>query len=110
MIELFNKFKDVSGLDTFQSLLADLSPHQMGCLAHILLNISIYYCVMNILSAYYGDVIINYLKLATRYPKLARWIQYRKTYQKYNIPFNLFLILGIVGFTLFVDISVFKHL
>ena len=31
----------------------------MGALGHIFVSVSIYYCVMNILSTYYSDVIIK---------------------------------------------------
>ena len=91
-------------------MLSNLSTAQMGALAHILFGISLYYIVMNIASAYYGDKLIIYFKLEEKYPRLAKWIKYRRVYQNYNIGYNLILILAISGYMVFVNISVFKHL
>ena len=75
-----------------------------------LVSISIYYCILGIASSYYGDKLIIYFKLEEKYPRLARWIKYRRIYQHYNIGFNLLLILGAAGMIIFVNISVFKYL
>lgn len=59
-------------LDNFNSILSNISTAQMGALAHILFGISLYYIVINIATAYYGDRIIIYFKLEEKYPKLAK--------------------------------------
>jgi hypothetical protein len=97
-------------LENFNSILSNLSTAQMGALAHILFGISIYYIAINIATAYYGDKLIIYFKLEDKYPRLAKWIKYRRTYQQYNIGYNLMLLIGIAGYIVFVNISVFKYL
>lgn len=97
-------------LENWNSILSDLSSAQMGALAHILFGITLYYIVINIASAYYGDKIIIYFKLEEKYPRLAKWIKYRRIYQDYNIAYNLLLILAISGYIVFVNISVFKYI
>lgn len=87
-----------------------MSTAQMGALGHILLSVGIYYCVMNIAMAYYGEKLIIYFKLENKYPKLAKYIKYRRIYQEYNIAFNLILIFSIAAYIVFVNVSVFKHL
>jgi len=74
------------------------------------LAIAIYYCVLNIATAYYGDKLITYFELERKYPKLAKFIKYRRIYQEYNIAFNLILILGIAAYIVFVNVSVYKHI
>jgi hypothetical protein len=96
--------------DNINSMLSNLSTAQLGALGHILLSVGIYYCVMSIVSSYYGDKLIIYFKLEDKYPKLVKWIKYRRIYQHYNIAYNLLVILGIAGYIIFVNISVFKYL
>ena len=92
-------------LEKLNSILSNLSTAQLGALTHILFGISIYYLTMNIATAYYGDKLIIYFKLEERYPRLAKWIKYRRIYQHYNIGYNIILILGITGYIVFVNIS-----
>jgi hypothetical protein len=96
--------------EKINAVFSELSTAQLGAIAHIFFCISLYYCVSSIASAYYGDKLIIYFNLETKYPRLAKWIQYRRTYQHYNIAFNLFLILAIAGYVAFVNISVFNKL
>jgi chromosome segregation ATPase len=59
-------------LDKINTIFSELSTAQLGAIGHIFLCIGIYYSVTNIASAYYGDKLIIYFKLETRYPRLAR--------------------------------------
>jgi hypothetical protein len=65
---------------------------------------------MNIATAIYGEKLIIYFKLEEKYPRLARWIQYRRIYQHYNIALNLFIIICASAYIVFVNVSVFNHL
>ena len=49
--------------------------------------------LLQIIFIFYGTVILDYLKLETRYPKLAKFIQLRRTFQQ----FYLFLNIGIIA-------------
>jgi hypothetical protein len=87
-----------------------LTMAQLGALGHICMAVSLYYCVINIIFAYYGDKLILYLNLESKYPRLAKWIQCWRTYQNYNIAFNLILILVLASYVIFVNISVIQYL
>lgn len=67
IIDSDNSDKFIS-TDSLNSLFSNLSSEQLGALAHILVAIVIYYCVTNIAVSYYGDKLIIYYKLETRYP------------------------------------------
>jgi hypothetical protein len=113
--ELIQNINNISQLllnnwNDFPSLFAKLSSAQQGALAHIFSSLAVYYSAMNIASAYYGDKLIEYFKLETKYPRLARWIQYRRTYQHYNVALNLILILFISGYVIYANVSIFKYL
>lgn len=88
----------------------NLSPEQLGAIGHIFLAIGLYYCVINISIFYYGDYLITKYKLEEKYPSIVRWIQYRRKFQHYYIGWNLFLILFIASYMVFVHISVYKYL
>lgn len=58
--------------EKFQSLLDTLSTQQLGALAHILFALVICSCAFNTAIAYYGDMLIIYFKLESKYPRLAK--------------------------------------
>lgn len=91
-------------------MFSELSTAQLGALGHILLAIGIYYCVFSIATIYYGDILIKYFNLEIKYPRLAKLIQYRRTFQLYNMSLNIILILVAAGYIIFVNISVFKYI
>jgi len=97
-------------IENWNSLLSNLSTAQMGALGHILLAIGIYYSAVNIATAFYGDKLIVYFKLEDKYPRLAKWIRYRRTYQQYNITLNLIIIISIAIYIIFVNISIFRYI
>lgn len=96
--------------EQINSILSNLSSAQLGALGHIFCALSLYYCVISIASSYYGDALIVKLKLEERYPRIARWIHYRRKYSHYNIGFNLILILLLAGYMAYINISVFKYI
>ena len=119
-VELEDLLKNISNdsnnqlLDNFienwNSLLSNLSTAQIGALGHILLAIGIYYSAVNIATAFYGDKLIVYFKLEDKYPRLAKWIKYRRIYQQYNIALNLIIIISIAIYIIFVNVSIFKYI
>lgn len=66
--------------ELINSILSNLSSAQLGALGHIFFAWTLYYCVVSIASSFYGDVILVKFKLEERYPRIARWIQYRRKY------------------------------
>ena len=60
------------GIESINSLFSELSTAQLGAIGHILAAIAIYYCIVTIAVAYYGDQLITRFNLETRYPRLAR--------------------------------------
>jgi hypothetical protein len=75
-------------LDNFNNYLSSLSTIELGAVAHTLASVTILLCLLSILSAYYGDRLIIYFDLETKFPKLAKIIRLRRTFQDYYIGFN----------------------
>ena len=88
------------------SVLENLSTIEKGAVAYILMSITIYYCIMGIAISYYGDKLIVYFKLEEKYPRLAKWIQYRRTIQHYSIALNILMILTIVAYVAYINILI----
>jgi len=93
-------------LQQFNSIFDNLSTLEKGAVAYILMSITIYYCIIGIAISYYGDRLIIYFKLEEKYPRLAKWIQYRRTIQHYSIGLNLLMVLTIVGYVAYVNILI----
>lgn len=58
--------------DDLRNYLSTLSTPEIGAVAHLFIAVTIYFCVINIMTAYFGDSLIIYFKLESKYPKLAR--------------------------------------
>lgn len=63
--------------------LKTLTLEELGALAHFLSSLFVLLCLINIISVIYGDFMIRYLKLETRFPKIAKIIQLRRQFQLY---------------------------
>ena len=87
--------------------LSDFNFIQLGALGHIFANITILFLLSNILSAYFGDSMINYFKLEIRFPKLAKFIQLRRKYMRYYVLMSILIITLLIFYVIFVDLSVF---
>ena len=83
--EKINFFKNVDLFDLTNSLAA----------VNLTGSLVIFFCLISILSAFYGNKAIEYFDLEKRYPSLAKFISYRIKFQNYSILFN-FLIISVV--------------
>ena len=75
---------------------SNLNKLQQLCFSLLVLNGVIFACVVNICLSLFGEYLINRFSLETRYPKLSKLIQLRKTFQNFYLKINLLLIIIIV--------------
>ena len=73
--------------------LSNLTLDQLLSVCYISLAINILFRIEAILTIYYGNYIIDYFKLETRFPKLANIIKLRRKFQSYSIIWNTILII-----------------
>jgi len=52
----------------------------------------IFVTLFSIIAIFYGDMLINYLKLEERYPKIAKYIILRRKFQQFYLLINIFII------------------
>jgi hypothetical protein len=90
--------------------LSSLSTIELGAVVRILMAITFYFCLLNIITAYFGDYLIIYFNLEQKYPKLAKWIRYRRTFQHYYTALNTLAILIVLVFMIYVNLVVLGFL
>jgi len=83
-------------IDSFRGYMDVLTSEQMVIIINLLGYVSLTRLMTSIAIVFMGDKIINFLKLETKYPKLAIYIRYKQTINK------LYLTLYIGYFYLFI--------
>ena len=89
---------DHSSLGFIQDWMNSFSQEQKGIFAIITLLIMIVGCVFDIFLLIYIDQLVDKYQLGIKYPKLTKWIKYRKTFMNTYILYNFFIILFIITF------------
>ena len=108
-ISNFNNFvSDI--LNDYKEYLSTLTVIEQGALGHLLASIFLFLCLTNIMSIIYGDLLIRYLKLEEKFPKLAKYIQLRRKFQQYYLFLNFILIISTLLLIFYVNASIFFKL
>lgn len=94
-------------MESYQEFLSQLSPEQLACLSNLFGYILIFFCIGSITSIYFGEQLIQYLKLEIRFPKLAKIIQLRQRFKTYYFIMNIFIIYCILFFFIGINIYMF---
>lgn len=85
-----------------------LSQTQKGALIHISFSVVILFCLFTLIGVYYGEKFIQYFKLESKFPRLARYIDIRRKFQQFyfilNSLFIIFILLFIILFNVFIFI------
>nr|YP_010044375.1 LAGLIDADG endonuclease [Trametes versicolor]QPF23616.1 LAGLIDADG endonuclease [Trametes versicolor] len=90
----------------YYDYLNSLTQIQEGSLIHILLFLTIFFSILNILAALLGNELIQYFNLEKKYPRLALFFRLRVKFQRYYLLWNIFYIILVcivsVGFNLLI--------
>ena len=113
-----DKFNNISNsnnfvsdiLNDYKEYLSTLTVIEQGALGHLLASIFLFLCLTNIMSIIYGDLLIRYLKLEEKFPKLAKYIQLRRKFQQYYLFLNFILIISTLLLIFYVNASIFFKL
>lgn len=76
-------------IDNYRFFLSTLSSEQMVIVFNLLGYMLLMSTLSTIVSILIGDQIINNLNLEKNYPKLAKYIKYKQTLNKYSLRFNI---------------------
>ena len=107
-LELINDFGNY--ITKFQDYLSTLTVYQVYGLIHIICALLLLLLVFNLASVFYGEYLIKYFKLTSRFSRLAALINLRSKFQLYYFGLNLFLILVILFVLLYINFIVFLNI
>jgi hypothetical protein len=102
--ELFNNF-----IDSYRDFLSTLSSEQMVVVFNIIGYFMLLMILTSITTLLIGDQLINILKLETKYPKIAKYIKFKQTLNKYYLRFYIVLLYTLLLILIFVNIFFFSY-
>lgn len=94
-------------LDSLQSFFDGLNYEQNLAIVHISGSMFILFCLISIISIFYGEKLIIFLDLEKRFPKVANFIQIRRKFQQYYLLMNILLIFIVLAIIIYINILVF---
>lgn len=93
-------------LHNYSEWLDTLNQDQLYAMFHILTSMTIFISLITIISVFYGDLLFNYFKIETRFPRFKRFFELRRKYRQFYILWHFTLIclvlIAIVVFNLYV--------
>jgi len=103
LADLFNNL-----IDNYKDFLSTLTSEQTVIVFNIIGYISLLITLTSITTILLGDKIINLLKLEIRYPKLAKYIKFKQTLNKYYLMFYIVLFYILILLLISVNIFMFS--
>lgn len=104
----FKKFIDSDKIIEFFNNINNLSFEQTVYLTHLSGSLSILLCVISILGITYSNYLIDYFKLETKYPGIAKFIQLRKKFQQYYIMIDVSIILFVCLGMIYINLTLLE--
>lgn len=98
----FYEFKDF-----FSKELSQLTAEELGLLSNALGFILLFSFFTTVVFIIIGESLIKYFKLDLRFPKLARIIKIRSTFNAYYLIFNIIIIYSIIIFFICINLYMF---
>lgn len=80
-----SSFSITSFYSKFEDYINSLSLFEMMCAVNLVMNYLALNYTIHIIFIMYGDYLIIRFKLETKYPRLAKWIKFRRTLQSYYL-------------------------
>lgn len=97
-------------IEAYQRELSVMSSEQLGCLTNAIGFIVVFSAFTSIVLILFGDYFISRFQLETRYPRLARFIQFRRKVNQYflvyNIVFTYFMLISYICINIFMFFQV----
>ena len=91
-------------IEQFKAYLDTLNIYQLCILFDLLASLLILIFIINIIFAFYGNKLIDYFNLESKFPKLSKIIKLRRNLSEFSILLNLIIIIIMLGLTIYVNI------
>lgn len=95
-VNLKSRFIEASPIDTFNQLLLDLSFDQLMIAVNLVGLVVLILVLIRIGFTCYIGYLIKYYNLIQKYPKIAKWIEFRNKLQQYYVIYYLILLFIII--------------
>jgi DNA repair ATPase RecN len=88
-----NNFTDLFDdiIKNWSDFLKSLTFEQLNALSHILAALLVLLCLIDIILIIYNDFLITFFKLEERFPKLAKFIQLRRKFQRFHMSVSFII-------------------
>ena len=93
-------------MEFLREFVAIINIEQKVALANLFGVIFILACTYTIVSIIYGEKLIDYLKLDTKFPRLVPILKFRKQVQQYYLILNFISIFGMIATMIYVNVFV----
>jgi len=93
--------------DSLQSFFEGLNYEQNLAIVHISGSMFIFFCLISIISIFYGEKLIIFFDLENRFPKIAKFIKIRRKFQQYYFFINIGLIIIVLAIIIYLNIIEF---
>lgn len=91
--------------EIINKLLLPLNTVQKSLICNILTLLLISYLLWDILIIFYSDKLINYFNIENKYPRLFKWLFWRRKFQDYYIRINAIFVILMISILMFLDIK-----
>lgn len=91
-------------IEQFKAYLNTLDIYQLCILFDLLASSVIFLLIINIIFAFYGNRLIDYFNLESKFPKMSNIIKMRRNLSGFAIFLNLLIIIIMLGLIMFVNI------
>ena len=91
--------------EEFKKLLSTLTNEELACLFNTFGFVAIFFSFTSIVTILFGEFLISKLQLETRFPKLAKYLKFRRNLGKYSLFFNIVVIYMVIIIFIYIDIS-----
>jgi len=99
-----NNYISFHFFDNLQQFINSLDMVQTLAVMHISGSIVILLSLYSIICIFFGNSLIDYFDLENRFPKLAKFIKLRRTFQKYYLMINIGLISIILIIIIYINL------
>lgn len=101
-----NNFTDLFHgiIEEWNNLLHSLTLEQLAILSNTLVAFLVLTCLINIILIIYSDFLITFFKLEERFPKLAKFIQLRRKFQRFYM--SLFFSISIIALIIVIYLNI----
>jgi hypothetical protein len=104
--DIFNNIQVI--IKSYKLYLNTLSLEQLGALAHILTATTLLFFIWSLVSIYFADYFLNYLKIEEKYPKLSKFMKIRRKFQNYYFILNSIIIFIGLIIIIYMNLLIFQ--